>query len=80
MTRKQSYITPITIRTNSFLLNPHSNRSLLTNDQRISNMDNDRYLISDYAYSNNLGKFYKTRYADLFGFLNIPVQYPEEDF
>ena len=78
MIKKQSYIINSTLKRNN--LNNYSSRNLLSNDQRLGYIDDDRYLISDYIQTNNLGKFFKTKYSDFFGFLGIPVQYRDEYF
>lgn len=69
MTDKHLYINHPTvkknIKTNCFC------RERLCNEERIINMDNDeRYMINSYDSTENLTKFFKTKYSDFFTFLN----------
>ena len=63
MTNKQSYIihptTKTNIKTNCIC------RKKLVNQERFNNIDDERYLISNYDSTQNLTKFYKTRYGNL---------------
>jgi hypothetical protein len=65
MTSKTSYIIKPTIKknikTNCFC------REIMINEERVNNMGNDdRYVIRTYDSTENLTKFYKTRYNDFF--------------
>jgi hypothetical protein len=65
MTNKQSYIVHPTIKKN-IKINSFS-RERLVNEERVNNMGNDdRYIIRTYDSTENLTKFYKTRYTDFF--------------
>ena len=69
MTSKTSYIIHPTIKknikTNCFC------RERLVNQERVINMDSDdRYIIRTYDSTENLTKFYKTRYTDFFNIAN----------
>ena len=64
MTNKQSYIINSTIKTN--IRTNRICREKLVNEERVNNMDDDRYMISTYDSTQNLTKFYKTRYSNLF--------------
>jgi hypothetical protein len=64
MTNKQSYIINSTIKTN--IKTNCICRQTLTNEERINNMDDERYMISNYNSTENLSKFYKTRYSNFF--------------
>jgi hypothetical protein len=64
MTSKQSYIIHSTIKNN--IKTNCICRETLVNDERVNNMDDDRYLIHTYDSTENLTKFYKTRYSNFF--------------
>jgi hypothetical protein len=64
MTNKQSYIINSTIKTN--IKTKCICREKLVNQERFDNMDDDRYLINTYDSTENLTKFYKTRYSNFF--------------
>jgi hypothetical protein len=68
MTSKQSYIINPTIKTN--IKTNCICREKLVNQERFNNMDDDRYMISTYDSTQNLTKFYKTRYSDFFNIAN----------
>lgn len=78
MIKKQSYISNSTLKKNLF--NDYTIRSELNNDQRLTYMDDDRYLISDYTSSNNLGKFFKTRHTNFFSYMNLANNFIDDDF
>jgi hypothetical protein len=63
MTNKKSYIiyptTKNNIKTNCIC------RKKLVNQERFNNIDDERYLINRYDSTQNLTKFYKTRYSNL---------------
>jgi hypothetical protein len=64
MTNKQSYIIHSTIKNN---IKPNCIcREKLVNQERVNNMDDERYLINSYNSTENLTKFYKTRYSNFF--------------
>ena len=70
MTNKQAYIIHPTIKKhikiNCFC------RETLVNEERVSNIGNDdRYVIRSYDSTENLTKFYKTRYTDFFSISNF---------
>jgi polygalacturonase len=64
MTNKQSYIINLTIKTN--IKTNCICREKLVNQERFDNMDDERYMISTYNSTENLTKFYKTRYSNFF--------------
>ena len=64
MTNKQSYIFNATIKNN--IKTNCICRETLVNEERANNMDDERYLISRYESTENLTKFYKTRYSNFF--------------
>jgi hypothetical protein len=66
MTNKQSYIINSTIKTN--IKTNCICRKKLVNQERLNNMDDDRYIIESYNSTQNLTKFYKTRYSNFFNF------------
>jgi hypothetical protein len=68
MTSKQSYVINPTIKTN--IKTNCICREKLVNQERVNNMDDDRYIISTYDSTQNLTKFYKTRYSDFFNIAN----------
>jgi hypothetical protein len=68
MTSKQSYVINPTIKTN--IKTNCICREKLVNQERVNNMDDDRYIISNYDSTQNLTKFYKTRYSDFFNIAN----------
>jgi hypothetical protein len=61
---KQSYIINPTIKRN--IKTNCICREALVNEERVNNMDDERYLISRYENTENLTKFYKTRYSNFF--------------
>ena len=64
MTNKQSYIIHSTIKNN---IKPNCFcREKLINQERLNNMDDERYMISKYDSTENLTKFYKTGYSNFF--------------
>lgn len=69
MTNKQSYIINSTIKTN-IRTNCICREKKLVNQERFNNMDDDRYMISTYDSTQNLTKFYKTRYSNFFNIAN----------
>jgi hypothetical protein len=64
MTNKRAYIiyptTKNNIKTNCIC------REKLINQERFNNMDDERYMISKYDSTENLTKFYKTKYSNFF--------------
>jgi hypothetical protein len=64
MTNKQSYIINSTIKTN--IKTNCICRETLVNEERVNNMDDERYMISTYDSTENLTKFFKTRYSNFF--------------
>jgi hypothetical protein len=68
MTSKQSYVINPTIKTN--IKTNCICREKLVNQERVNNMDDDRYIISTHDSTQNLTKFYKTRYSDFFNIAN----------
>jgi hypothetical protein len=64
MTNKQSYIIHSTIKNN--IKTNCICREKLVNQERLNNMDDERYMISKYDNTENLTKFYKTRYSNFF--------------
>ena len=68
MTSKQSYVINPTIKTN--IKTNCIFREKLFNQERFNNIDDDRYIISTYDSTQNLTKFYKTRYSDFFNIAN----------
>jgi hypothetical protein len=64
MTNKQSYIINPTIKNN--IKTNCICREKLINQERFNNMDDERYMISKYDSTENLTKFYKTRYSNFF--------------
>ena len=69
MTNKQSYVIYSTIKKN--IKTDCFCRERLINEERVNNMGNDdRYIIRTYDSTENLTKFYKTRYIDFFNIAN----------
>jgi hypothetical protein len=76
--KKQNFITHPTIKKN--IKTNCICRETLVNEERILNMDNDeRYIIRSYDSTENLTKFYKTRYCDFFSVPSIIKRIYEDD-